>query len=135
MDTLIILNKYEQNNKKLLLVGDKSMIGMHLRQPRFTYSTCGLFTKNKERIQKFKFKETGNSRCIYQKELDKLVFNKTWLIEILRSKIYKYLTLTSKNVYIDKLVDIVNKYNNTYHSTIKMKPFDVKSTTYIEFNR
>ena len=38
----------------------------------------------------------------------------------------------SKNVYIDKLDDIVNKYNNTYNSTIKMKPVDVKSNTYID---
>ena len=36
-----------------------------------------------------------------------------------------------KNVYIDKLYDIVNKYNNTYHSKIKMRPVDVKSNTYI----
>ena len=40
-----------------------------------------------------------------------------------------------KNVYVDKLDDIVNKYNNTYHSTIKMKPVDVKSNTYIDFNK
>ena len=39
----------------------------------------------------------------------------------------------SKNVYIDKLNDIVNKYVNTYHSTIKMKPVDVNSSTYIDF--
>ena len=45
---------------------------MHLRQPRFTYSACGPFTENKERIKKFK--ETGDSRCIYQKELDKAFF-------------------------------------------------------------
>ena len=45
------------------------MSEMHLRQPRFTYSTCGPFTKNKERIQKFK--ETGDSKYIYQNELDK----------------------------------------------------------------
>ena len=36
------------------------------------------------------------------------------------------MSLVSKNVYIDKLDDIVNKYNNTYHSTIKMKPFDIR---------
>ena len=41
----------------------------------------------------------------------------------------------SKNGYIDKLFDIVNKYNNTYHSTIKMKPVDVKSDTYIESSK
>ena len=45
---------------------------MNLRQPGFTYSACGPFTKNKERIQKFK--ETGESRYIYQKELDKACF-------------------------------------------------------------
>ena len=43
-----------------------------------------------------------------------------------KNKIYKYTTSTSKNVDADKLGDIVNKYNNTYHSTIKMK-----SSTYI----
>ena len=42
-----------------------------------------------------------------------------------------YMTSISKNVYIDKLHDIVNKYNNTYHSTIKLKLTDVKSNTYI----
>ena len=53
-------------------------------------------------------------------------------IRTLENKIYKYMTSISKNVYIDKLDDIVNKYNNTYHSTIKMKPVDVKSNTYID---
>ena len=43
------------------------------------------------------------------------------------------MTSVSKNVYIDKLDDIINKYNNAYHSTIKMKPVDVKSSTYIDF--
>ena len=41
----------------------------------------------------------------------------------------------SKNVYTDKLDDIVNKYNNTYHSTFKMKPVDVKSNTYINSSK
>ena len=47
----------------------------------------------------------------------------------LKNKIYKYMTSISKNVYIDKLDNIANKYNNIYHSTIKMKPLDVKSNT------
>ena len=51
-------------------------------------------------------------------------------IRTLKNKSYKYMTSVSKNVYIDKLDDIVNKYNNTYHSTIKMKPADVKSNIY-----
>ena len=56
-------------------------------------------------------------------------------IRTLKTKIYKYMTSISKNVYIDKLDDIVNKYNNTYHSTIKMKPVDVKSNTYIDSSK
>ena len=55
-----------------LLAGDKCMSEMHLKQPRFTYSACGPFTKNKKRIQKFK--ETGDSRYIYKNELDKACF-------------------------------------------------------------
>ena len=54
---------------------------MHLRQPGFGYSVCGPFTKNKERIQKFK--ETEDSQYIYQNELN-IVFNMTWLMEILK---------------------------------------------------
>ena len=45
------------------------------------------------------------------------------------------MTSISKNVYIDKLDDIVNKYNNTYHSTIKMKPVDIKSRTYTDSSK
>ena len=57
---------------KFLLAGDKFMPEMHLRQPRFTCSACGPFTKNKERIKEFK--ETGDSRYIYQNKLDKACF-------------------------------------------------------------
>ena len=53
----------------------------------------------------------------------------------LKTKIYKYLTSVSKNVYIDKLDDIVDNHNNTYHRTIKMKPVDVKDNTYIDFKK
>ena len=51
-------------------------------------------------------------------------------IRTLKNKIYKCMTSVSKNVYVDKLDDIVNTYNNTFQGTIKMKPFDVKSSTY-----
>ena len=47
-------------------------------------------------------------------------------IKALKNKIYKYTTSVSKNVYIDKLDDIINEYNNTYHNSIKMKSVDVK---------
>ena len=56
-------------------------------------------------------------------------------IRTLKNKIYKYMTSVSKNVYIDKLDDLVNKYNNTNHSTIKMKPVNVKSDSYIESSK
>ena len=59
---------------KFLLAGDTFMPEMHLRQPGFTYSACGPFTKNKERIQRFK--ETGDASYIYKNELDKACFQR-----------------------------------------------------------
>ena len=56
-------------------------------------------------------------------------------IRTLKNKIYKYMTSTSKNVHIDKLDDIVNKYSNTYHRIIKMKPVDVKPSSFIDFDK
>ena len=57
---------------KLLLAEDKFMPEIHLRQPQFTYSACGPFTRHEERIQKFK--ETGDTNYIYKNELDKACF-------------------------------------------------------------
>ena len=57
---------------KFLLIGDKFMPEMHLKQPGFTYSACGPFTKNKERIEKFM--QAGNTDFIYKDELDKACF-------------------------------------------------------------
>ena len=56
----------------LLSARDKSMLEMHLRLPGFSYNACRTFTKNKERIEKFK--ATRDSRYIYQNELDKACF-------------------------------------------------------------
>ena len=57
------------------------------------------------------------------------------IIRTIKNKIYKYMTSVSKNEYIDKLVNIVHKYNNKKHRTIKMKPIDVKDNTYIDFSK
>ena len=57
---------------KFLLAGDKFMHEMHLKQPEFTYSVSGPFTKNKDRVKKFK--ETGDTKYIYRNELDKACF-------------------------------------------------------------
>ena len=63
------MNKIVTN---FLLAGDKFIPEMHLKQPGFTYSVCGPFTKSKERIQKFKEREDTN--YIYKNELDKACF-------------------------------------------------------------
>ena len=66
------VHKMKEIIKKILLAGDKFMPEMHLRQPGFTYSACGPFTKNKERVQKFM--QTGNTDFIYKNELDKACY-------------------------------------------------------------
>ena len=55
-------------------------------------------------------------------------------IRTLKNKIYKHMATISKNVYFDVLNDIVDKYNHTYHRTIKMKPIDVKNDYFAESN-
>ena len=64
--------KMNEMLNKFLLVGDKFMPEMHLKQPGFIYSACGPFTKNKERIEKFM--QTGNTNFIYKNELRKACF-------------------------------------------------------------
>ena len=66
------LNRMNEIINKILSAGDKFMPEMHLKQPGFTYSACGPFTKKKERIQKFK--KTGDTNYIYKNELDKACF-------------------------------------------------------------
>ena len=85
---------------KFFLAGDKFMPEIHLRQPGFTYSACGPFTKNKERMKKFM--QTGNTDFIYKTELDKACFQhdmaygksknlvkKTQSDKVLRDKAFK----------------------------------------------
>ena len=82
-----IINKY-------LLAGDKFMPEMNLKQPGFTYSACAPFTKNKERIQKFK--RSGDSRYIYLNELDKACFQ--------HDLAYGYLKDLKKRTAADKVL-------------------------------
>ena len=67
---------------RFLMAGDKFIPEMHLKQPTFTCSACGTFTKNKERIQKFK--ETGDTSYIYKNELDKACFQHDMAMGILK---------------------------------------------------
>ena len=55
-------------------------------------------------------------------------------IKTLKNIIFKHMIAISKNIYIDALEDIVNKYNNTIHRTIKMNPIDVTCDSYAECN-
>ena len=86
---------------KFLLVGDKFMPEMHLKQPGFTYSACGPFTKNKE-LKNF---------CKLE-------------IQIL------FIEMS----FIEMLDNIVDKYNNTVHRTIKMKPIDIMGDAFAEYS-
>ena len=106
---------------KFLLAGDKFMSEMHLRQPQFVYSTCGPFTKNKERIQKFK--ETGDTSYIYKNELDKARFQhdmaygdfkdlpkRTATDKVLRDKAFKIASDQNYDGYQRGLASMVNKF-------------------------
>ena len=64
---------------KFLLVDDKFLPEMHLKQPGFPYSACGPFTKNKGKIEKFM--QTGNTDFIYRNELNKACFQMIWVME------------------------------------------------------
>ena len=107
------------------MAGDKSMPEMHLKQPGFTYSACGPFAKNKERIKKLK--ETADTSYIYKNELDKLVLNMIWLMGILN--ILKRRTFSDK-VLRDKAFNIAKnpKYDG-YQRGLASMVFDKKSTS------
>ena len=106
---------------KFLLVGDKFIPEMHLRQPGFTYSSCGPFTKNKERIQRFK--ETGDTRYIYKNELNKACFQhdmaygdfkdlarRTAADKVLRNKAFKIASDQKYDGYQRGLASMVFKF-------------------------
>ena len=106
---------------KCLLVGDKFMPEMHLKQPNFTYSACGPFTKNKERIEKFM--QTGNSDFISRNKLDKPCFQhdmaygktkdlvkRTQLDKVLKNKAFKIASDSKYDGYQRGLASMVYKF-------------------------
>ena len=106
---------------KFLLVGDKFMPEMHLRQPRFVYSACGPFTRHKERIKEFK--RTSDTRYIYRNELDKACFqhdsayadhkdliNRTEADKVLRDKAYDIASNPKYDGYQRGLESMVYKF-------------------------
>ena len=114
---------YKMNEiiNKFLLVGDKFIPEMHLRQPGFTYSACGPFTKNKERIEKFM--QTGNTDLIYKNKLDKACFQhdvaygkskdlvkRTQSDKVLRDKAFKIASNPKYDGYQRGLASMVYKF-------------------------
>ena len=106
---------------KFLLVGDKFMSEIHLRQPGFTYSARGPFTKNKERIEKFM--QTSNTDFIYKSELDKACFQhdmaygkskdlvrRTQSNKVLRDKAFKIASDPKYDGYQRGLASMVYKF-------------------------
>ena len=106
---------------KFLLAGDKFMPEMHLKQPGFTYSACGPFTKKKERIEKFM--QTGNTDFIYKNELDKACFQhdmaygkskdlvkRTQSDKVLRDKAFKIASDPKYDGYQRGLASMVYKF-------------------------
>ena len=106
---------------QLLLVGDKFMQEMHLKQPGFTYSACGLFTKNKGRIEKLM--QTGNTDFIYKNELEKACFQhnmaygkskdlikRTQSDKVLKGKSFKIASNPNDDDYQRVLASMVYKF-------------------------
>ena len=125
---------------KFLLAGDKFMPVMHLRQPGFTYSACGPFTKKKQRIKKFK--ETGDSKYIYQNELDKACFQynmayrdfknlniRTFADKVLPDKAFNIAKDPKYDGYQHGLASMVYKSFDKKHMVVvlKMKIFLIKN--------
>ena len=107
---------------KFLLVRDKLMPELNLKQPGFTYSACGPFTKNNERIEKFM--RTGNTNFIYKSELDKACFQhdmgyakskdiakRTQSNKVLRDKEFKIVSDLKYSGYQRLLVEVVSLMN------------------------
>ena len=105
---------------KFILASDKFMPEMHLKQPGFTYSACGPFAKNKERIEKFM--QTGNTEFIYRNELDKACFQhdmaydkskdvakRTQSDKVLRDKVFKIASDPKCDGYQRRLASMVYK--------------------------
>ena len=111
---------------KFLLVGDKFTPEIHLKQPGFTYRACGLFTKNKERNEKFM--ETGDTNFIYNNELDKVCFQHDMAYGKTKDLVNR---TQSDKVFKDKAFKIASdpKYDGYQRGLVSMiyKIFDNKS--------
>ena len=124
---------------KFLLVGDKFMPEMHLKQPGFTYSACDPFTKHVERIKKFK--ETGNTSYIFKNELDKVCFkhdsiyadykdllNRTRADKVLRERAYEIASDNKYDGYQRGLASMVYTFFDKKSSGSRVRKVNRKKT-------
>ena len=119
---------------KFLLTGDKFMPEMHLKQPGFTYSACGPFTKNKERIEKFM--QTGNKDFIYKNELDRVCFQhdmaygrtkdlekRTQSDKVLRDKAFKIASNPNVVLLMNQIISWQMKFISLLLENLKKEKF------------
>ena len=130
---------------KFLLAGDKFMPEMHLKQPGFTYSACGPFTKNKERIQNFK--ETRDTSYIYKNELDNACFQhdmaygdfkdlkwRTFSDKFLRDKVFNIAKNPKYDGYQRGLASMVYKLFDKKPTLLTDKSVSGSGVNILEFN-
>ena len=131
---------------EFLLAGDKFMPKMHLKQPGFTYSACGPFTKNKERIQKFK--ETGYTNYIYKIELDKAccqhdmayedfkdLKRRTFSPKVLKDKAFNIAKIPKYDGYQRGLASMVYKFADENSASLPENLYQVVVLLIIELNK
>ena len=131
---------------EFLLAGDKFMPKMHLKQPGFTYSACGPFTKNKERIQKFK--ETGDTSYIYKNELDKACFQHNMAYgdfkdlkrrkcseKVLRDKAFNIAKNSKYDIYQRDIASMIYKYFDKNSSSLPDKSVSGSGLLIIGLNK
>ena len=119
---------------KFLLAGDKFMPEMHLKQPGSTYSSCGPFTKNNERIRKFK--ETGDTNYIYKNKLDKVcsqhdmaygnfkdLQRRTASDKVFRDKAFNI--AKNPKYYNIAIIQILQFYNNSFKKWLKYNVIEI----------
>ena len=107
---------------KFLLAGDKFMPEMHLKQPGSTYSSCGPFTKNNERIRKFK--ETGDTSYIYKNKLDKVCSQRrTASDKVFRDKAFNI--AKNPKYYNIAIIQILQFYNNSFKKWLKYNVIEI----------
>ena len=141
-ENCIIVATDVANQGATFSITDKFMPEMHLRQPGFTYSACGPFTKNKERI--IKYKETGYSRYIYQNELDKACFqhdmtygdfkylnSRTFADKVLRDKAFNIAKYAKYDGYQRGLASVVYKFFDKKSSGSGIKIENISNSPYI----